>query len=88
MRGETADHPQAGVDYPGTWAAFLKWFPDDLSCVEFLGGVAVAGWVRVPAVRVGRGLADCRRQILLPGVRLQGVGHVGHDLSWDEDTAD
>jgi transposase-like protein len=24
------------VDYPGTWAAFLEWFPDDASCVEFL----------------------------------------------------
>jgi transposase-like protein len=39
MRGEAADHPQAGVDYPGTWAAFLKWFPDDPSCVEFLVGL-------------------------------------------------
>ncbi len=36
MRGELVDHPQAGVDYPGTWAAFLEWFPDDAACVEFL----------------------------------------------------
>ena len=36
MRGVSGRHPQAGVDYPGTWAAFLEWFPDDSSCVEFL----------------------------------------------------
>ncbi|HDH25812.1 MAG TPA: IS1595 family transposase [Actinobacteria bacterium] len=36
MRGESGRHPQVGVVYPGTWAAFLKWFPDDPLCVEFL----------------------------------------------------
>ncbi len=27
------------MDYPGTWPAFLKWFPDDAACVEFLVGL-------------------------------------------------
>jgi transposase-like protein len=36
MRGDTGQRPRAGVDYPGTWPAFLKWFPDDAACVEFL----------------------------------------------------
>ena len=79
MRGESGWHPQAGVDYPGTWAAFLKWFPDDPSCVVFLErlrwpdgfGVRYAG---------GGGLADCRRQLLLPLMRPQGFGHVRDHL--------
>jgi transposase-like protein len=28
--------PQVGVDYPGTWAAFVEWFPDDKACREYL----------------------------------------------------
>ena len=42
----------------------------------------------MPIVRVGRGLADRRWQVLLRRVRSQGVGHVGNDFSQDEDTAD
>lgn len=30
-------HPEAGVDYPRTYADLLKWFPDDASCLEYLG---------------------------------------------------
>ena len=29
-------HPRAGVDYPGTWASFLEWFPTDGACREYL----------------------------------------------------
>ena len=29
-------HPRAGVDYPGTWSAFLEWFPDDAACAAYL----------------------------------------------------
>ncbi len=28
--------PRVGVDYPGTWAAFVEWFPDDKACREYL----------------------------------------------------
>ena len=28
--------PTRGVDYPGTWAEFVTWFPDDEACVAFL----------------------------------------------------
>lgn len=30
-------HPEAGVDYPRTYADLLEWFPDDASCLEYLG---------------------------------------------------
>ena len=33
---EVSGHPRAGVDYPGTWAAFLDWFPDDAACLAYL----------------------------------------------------
>lgn len=29
-------HPQAGIDYPGTWNEFLTWFSDEASCIAFL----------------------------------------------------
>lgn len=29
-------HPQAGIDYPGTWSQFLEWFADEASCIAFL----------------------------------------------------
>ncbi|MDK1096486.1 MAG: IS1595 family transposase [Actinomycetota bacterium] len=28
--------PRVGVDYPGTWAAFVEWFRDDGACREYL----------------------------------------------------
>jgi hypothetical protein len=27
---------RAGVDYPGTWAALLEWFPDEAACLAYL----------------------------------------------------
>lgn len=30
------EHPKAGLDYPGTWASFLSWFPDDDACKAYL----------------------------------------------------
>lgn len=36
MSGPDLHHPLVGVDYPGTWREFLKWFPDDPACVAFL----------------------------------------------------
>lgn len=29
-------HPQASIDYPGTWNEFLTWFADETSCIAFL----------------------------------------------------
>ena len=29
-------HPQASIDYPGTWSGFLTWFADEASCIAFL----------------------------------------------------
>ncbi len=31
--------PRVGVDYPGTWASFVEWFPDDAACREYLEGL-------------------------------------------------
>lgn len=31
-----AGRPVAGVDYPGTYAQLLVWFPDDLACLDYL----------------------------------------------------
>lgn len=32
----TTEMPRAGVDYPGTWQAFEKWFPDEAACRVYL----------------------------------------------------
>lgn len=29
-------HPEAGVDYPRTYADLLAWFPDDVACLDYL----------------------------------------------------
>lgn len=58
--------PQAGVDYPGTWPAFEKWFVDDEACVEFLARVRWPDGFKCPscassdAWRTNRGLWMCR----------------------------
>lgn len=31
--------PVVGQDYPGTFQEFLKWFPDDAACVDYLAGL-------------------------------------------------
>ena len=36
MAGQDGPMPQRGVDYPGTWAEFVKWFSDDGACLEYL----------------------------------------------------
>ena len=35
--------PRAGIDYPGSYADLLAWFPDDASCLDYLD------WLRWPA---------------------------------------
>ena len=34
--------PQAGADYPGSYADLLSWFPDDAACLDYLD------WLRWP----------------------------------------
>ena len=61
-----AEHPRAGVDYPGTWQSFESWFPDDDACREFLSGVRWPEGFVCPncdageAWLTGRGLWMCR----------------------------
>lgn len=60
------ERPKAGVDYPGTWQSFEKWFPDDEACREFLAGVRWPDGFACPncggrdAWVTGRGLWMCR----------------------------
>ncbi len=37
MSEPKASHPVAGVDYPGTYQQPQSWFPDNASCVAYLG---------------------------------------------------
>jgi transposase-like protein len=58
--------PRAGVDYPGTWPSFEKWFPDDDACREYLArvrwpdGFVCPGCGGADVWRTGRGLWMCR----------------------------
>ncbi len=44
-----AGQPRAGVDYPGTWASFLAWFPDDAACAVYLERLRWPEGFRCPA---------------------------------------
>jgi transposase-like protein/predicted RNA-binding Zn-ribbon protein involved in translation (DUF1610 family) len=64
-------HPRAGVDYPGSWQAFLTWFPDDAACRAYLeqlrwaeGFICPAcGHVKAWPTAAGRRMcAGCGRQ--------------------------
>ena len=58
--------PRAGVDYPGTWQAFERWFPDDEACREFLARLRWGEKFTCPmceghdAWKTSRGLWMCR----------------------------
>jgi transposase-like protein len=58
--------PVAGRDYPGTWQAFERWFPDDGACVAFLERLRWPEGFVCPACggtgawRTGGGLWMCR----------------------------
>lgn len=64
--------PVAGVDYPGSYAELLAWFPDDEACLDYLEWLRwPEGW-RCPACGCGRGwrltrglreCAECGRQV-------------------------
>jgi hypothetical protein len=34
---QVSGHPVAGVDYPQTFQQLREWFPDEVSCLEYLG---------------------------------------------------
>lgn len=46
-------HLRAGVDYPGTEAAFLEWFPDDAACAAYLERLRWPDGFRCPHCGVG-----------------------------------
>ncbi|WP_149203849.1 IS1595 family transposase [Actinotalea subterranea] len=57
--------PEAGVDYPRTYADLLEWFADDAACLEYLGRLRWPEGFRCPACgageywRTGTGLWMC-----------------------------
>ncbi len=59
-------HPEAGVDYPRTYADLLAWFPDDEACLEYLGRLRWPGGFACPRChahafwRTGGGQRMCR----------------------------
>jgi len=61
-------HPEAGIDYPRTYADLLEWFPDDDACLEYLsrlrwpdGFVCPAESCKAEAAwRTGKGLWKCQ----------------------------
>jgi len=59
-------HPEAGVDYPGTYQELLAWFPDDGACLGYLARLRWPDGFVCPACaacgfwRTGRGLWMCR----------------------------
>lgn len=60
-----ADHPVAGIDYPGTYQQLLEWFPDDAACVAYLEKLRWPGGFSCPTCagegywRTSRGLLMC-----------------------------
>jgi transposase-like protein len=44
-------NPVAGQDYPQTFQEFLKWFPDDAACAEYLAGLRWPDGFVCPACR-------------------------------------
>jgi len=59
-------HPEAGVDYPGTYQELLEWFPDNAACLEYLAVLRWADGFVCPACssgsfwRTGTGLWMCQ----------------------------
>ena len=62
----TAEHPVAGVDYPGTYQQLLEWFPNDAACIAYLEKLRWPDGFSCPACggdgywRTRRGLLMCR----------------------------
>jgi transposase-like zinc ribbon protein/ISXO2 transposase-like protein len=58
-------HPVPGVDYPQSWREVFAWFPDDASCLAYLGRLRWPAGFACPSCgngtswRMGRGLLRC-----------------------------
>jgi len=57
--------PVAGLDYPGSYAELLSWFPDDAACLDYLEWLRWPDGIRCPRCagrdgwRLGSGLWEC-----------------------------
>lgn len=66
---EEPRHPISGIDYPGTFQDFDKWFSSEIACLEYIGklrwpeGFICPGCGEKPdkASLMGRGLYLCRK---------------------------
>ncbi len=57
--------PVAGLEYPGSYAELLSWFPDDAACLDYLEWLRWPDGIRCPRCagrdgwRLGSGLWEC-----------------------------
>jgi ISXO2-like transposase domain/Transposase zinc-ribbon domain len=76
--------PVGGLDYPRTYQEFRSWFPDDVSCREFLGRLRWPDGFSCPRCgcgggwRTGRGLWMCAECGLKTSVTAGTIFHRSH----------
>lgn len=76
--------PVGGLDYPRTYQEFRSWFPDDVSCREYLGGLRWPDGFSCPRCggggswRTGRGLWMCTGCGLKTSVTAGTIFHRSH----------
>ena len=77
-------HPVGGIDYPRTYQEFREWFPDDVSCREYLSGLRWPDGFSCPGCGVGefwvtgRGLRMCAQCGLKTSVTAGTLFHRSH----------
>ncbi len=79
-----SQRPVGGVDYPRTYQEFRSWFPDDVSCREYLGRLRWPDGFSCPrcgcggAWRTGRGLWMCAECGLKTSATAGTIFHRSH----------
>jgi len=72
IRRVSRDAPRAGIDYPGSYAELLSWFPDEAACLDYLDWLRWPDGFRCPTCATARGwrlpdgrwsCAGCARRI-------------------------
>ena len=84
------ERPVGGIDYPRTYQEFLSWFPDELSCREYLAKLRWPSGFECPGCgcgggwTTGRGLRMCQECGLKTSVTAGTIFHRSHTpvLTW------
>ncbi len=69
--------PVGGKDYPRTYQEFRSWFPDDVSCREYLGGLRWPDGFSCPRCGSGGGWRTGRGLWMCPGCGLKTSATAG-----------